>query len=337
MGKSYSVVCKCNSKDDEETSEAVFNSSKTNFDQYVNEKTHCDNYYNINNKKSKDCKFIDFKSDLTIEEQNNKILKDSPNYVYDNTQLLNEKYKGYNKTNLNNEKDKDSTNKSLLKGDDPDFNVLSQISHHNEKSSDNNLKDEDKAQAISAKTKNTSFISSKRDDLLHIHQFIPEENLEKLSEFEVIYQGELFKYNFKISASFNHNVSYANRFCIFTKRDIRLYKSKESFLHLFPPINSFESNKINYASKINITNKKGLFHFSFVYDYPQCFDNPVFNEYYSSQDQSIVFKEIAKENKFYLQHKNFKLFCDHLVILASSNKEEIERWMAILRYCLKNN
>lgn len=180
-----------------------------------------------------------------------------------------------------------------------------------------------------------SNISINKKSELDINEIFSEEKLQSASDVDVIYQGELQKYNYKISASYNHNVNYSTKFVIFTKRDIRVYKSKESFLHLFNPNLSYNSNSIDYCSRLNIPNKKGLIHFAIIYDYPGCFDNPVFQEYFSSEDQSIIFKEMAKENKFYQQHKNFKDFCDHLSIYSSTSKEEIEKWMAIIHYCIK--
>lgn len=343
MGKSYSVVCKCNSKEDESNTEEVYNAnaSISNFDHQLNEKNNKDKFNNI---QSANYRFLNDKGNKIIEQEVDEFgtFRDS-NTI--NTKIQDGKHVefiGSSKAgNGLNSKDQNQTLNSRLninlKPDDPDFHVNSSKMSNNSPENEKSRATKRQENKIKYSKNNMSYISSRKDNELSLHQFIDEEMLERYNEFEVLYQGDLLKYNFKISANFSHNVSYSSRFCIFTKKDIRLYKSKESFLHLFPHLISIETAKINYTSKININTKKGYYHFSIVYDYPECFENPVFNEYFSSKDQSIVFKDIAKENKFYLEHKNFKLFCDHLIILASPNAEEVERWMAIFRYCIKNN
>lgn len=201
----------------------------------------------------------------------------------------------------------------------------------------NNPKKRDQNKTMSKN--NISYLSykSKKTDYYDIFDIIPIEEFKKISEFDVIFQSEIMKYNYKISSSYNHNVSYLNRFILFCKKDIRIYKNKESFLHLFPPLIKYDTDKISYCSIINIPNKKGIFHFSFLYDYPSFLNNPIVNDYYSSNDQSIVYKELSKTRKPLEnldEHRDFQEFCDHLVILSSNSIEDVEKWMGIFRYCV---
>ena len=355
MGGQYSASCQCGNKD-EDKNETLFNSiGNSNHDKNISEKNRNEEINTIQYKKS--IKFLgNHNDDMQVNESNGKrvhlskserlkgdlSLNNYSNYVIDSNDILNEPYvedlmeentiKPYETKSRreiqNNIRLNIKSSENIVKVSDPLFSSHQELTY--EKTTERK-KNNDKSK------NNTTFVSSKKQPEVDIYELISEEDLLKINDFEIIYQSDLMRYNFKISATFNHNVSYSSRFALFSKRDIRLYKSKESFLHLFPPNNIFEVKLINYCSKVTINNKKGVHHLSFIYNYPDYASNPVFNEYYSSSDHSIVFKEISKENKFYLEHKHFKDFCEHLVILAASTKEEIDKWMAILRYCVSNN
>lgn len=147
---------------------------------------------------------------------------------------------------------------------------------------------------------------------------------------DVQYKGELLKHNFRISITYDHTVSYSNKYLIYSKQDIRIFKSQENYLRLLKPCEILKCSKINYSSQIFITNKSGLYHFCVVYDYPDCLKNPVFQEYFSSKNHNIILKTQTKNTSFYQGHPNFKEFCNHLIIFATRHKDEMKKWLSII-------
>ena len=252
-----------------------------------------------------------------------------------------------NDNNIRNSKNLDNKDTNYKLSFNKDINILSESTTINklnkEKSTsslllNNNLDISKYSKSKKSKSKNLHNNNYNLNYIVdNIEDIISEEDLNKLNEIDIIFQSNLSKYNFKIAANYNHNVSYIDRFCIFSKKDIRIFKSKEAFLHLFKPVLILDCSKINYVDIINIPNKKKLHHIAIIYDFSDYLKNPIFKEYFSSSDQSIIFKQKTKENKFYLEHKDFKNFCEHLYIFSSEKSNLISNWLSIFKFCIRIN
>ena len=85
---------------------------------------------------------------------------------------------------------------------------------------------------------------------IKIEQLIPNSKLDSKDSNEIIYQGELLKYSKNTDYRFAHLLTY--RYLLLTRNELKIYRSKEIFLHMKQPILSINLKNVIRVEKTEI-------------------------------------------------------------------------------------
>ncbi len=92
---------------------------------------------------------------------------------------------------------------------------------------------------------------------MNIIHLIPEKRLSQLSDSSIVYFGEISKL-----AKEGKSVSYSHIYAILTKKELRLFKTKESYLLKIKPKLSIKLTCINSTNRILVQEaRKNYYHF----------------------------------------------------------------------------
>ena len=139
-------------------------------------------------------------------------------------------------------------------------------------------------------------------------------NLSKASTELILFKSTLLK---MINISYKKIQSYIERFCFITREAFVIFKSKEAFFGLQPPLGILPINEIEkvVSFKIKPTNKK-------------------YDHFYISFKKTVLTEKFYEQiNKCFLE-KNTN---EALVMFRSENINIIKKWVSIIKYLINDN